>query len=425
MNSAEYQATVDNWQTPLVNLSNPYPNVIQPAGAASSLETSLGQGYSYSNPNYKLPSFWTYSFGVQRQLASHDVIEISYDGSKTRNLDSSLNRNPVSEQWNAQCNVELGGNPDICNLNLVPNPFQNVAAFQGSSFYGAPTVQSNFLTRPLPAFSDITENQRNDARSWYHSLQVVGSHRWNKSLTVHGTWTWSKFMDAGGWHDQTYQIPSRSIDGSDRPQRITLDAVYLLPVGRGRQLLGNANRLLDGVIGGWEVSPQFIHETGVPWTFSNLEYIHPAGVPSHLDSTGFIRKVDPCVAQWEQDKTSGQWSVVPLYTTPGKPGLYTCQSGQTDFIVQPQYAASRNYVYSGIRVANKNQFDAGLSKNFPIYERSSLQLRLEGFNVLNHPEWQNGYDSNPQDNTFGETERGPWGQSNLPRELQISVKVKW
>lgn len=425
--TTSYQATLDNWQTPLINLSNPYPHVIQPAGAASSLETSLGQGYSYSNPHYTLPSFWTYSFGIERQLASHDVIEISYDGSRTRNLDSSLNMNPVSEQWNAQCNVVLGGNPDICNLDLVPNPFQDVAAFQGTGFYGAPTVQSNFLTRPYPAFGDITENQLNQRRSWYNSLQVVGTHRWSKSLTLHATWTWSKFMDAGGWTDQTYQVPYRSLDGGDRPQRITLDGVYLLPVGHGRPLFGNANRYINGVIGGWELSPSYIHETGTPWTTgSSLYYVNHAGMSRHLDSTnGFVRGIDACVAQWEKDPTSGQWSVVPLYSTPGKPGLYTCQSGHTDFIVQPQYAANQNVVYTGIRIPNKNQFDAGLSKNFPIHDRATFQFRLEAFNVLNHPEWQDGYDNNPQDSTFGEIERGPSGQSNLPRECQLSLKIKW
>jgi hypothetical protein len=423
-----YQASLDNWQTPLTNLSNPYPQVVQPLGAASGLETNLGNGQSYSNPNFKMPSFWTYSLGFQKQIAKSDVIDLSYVGTQTKHLDSSQNMNPVSEQWNAKCNLEMGGDPDICNNNLVANPFQNVAAFNGSSFYGAPTVTSDFLTRPLPAFGDITQNELNERKSWYNSLQVTGSHRWNKSLTVHGTWTWSKTMDAGGWSnnaDQIYGIQARNLDGNDRTQRITISGVYLLPVGRGRSLLGNANRFVDAAIGGWEVAPLFIHETGTPWTFSGLAMVHPAKVTRNLDSQGFIRGVDPCVAKWSN--ATGPWVLTPLYNTAANKnsGLYDCQSGQTDFIATPQYAADPNVIYSGIRIPNDNQFDANLSKNFSIWERATLQLRLEAFDVLNHPQWQEGFDSNPQDSTFGEITRGPSNQSNLPREVQIAVKIKW
>ena len=415
-----YVASLDNWQTPINNLSNPYPTVIQPQGSKSSALTGLGLSLSYSNPHYKMPNFWTYSLGVQRQLAQHDVIDISYVGSQTKHLDSSLNMNPISEAWNAQCNVELGGDPDICNQNLIANPFYNVDAFAGTGYSDGPTISSSILARPMPAFGDITQNQLNQRKSWYNSLQIAGSHRWNKSVTVHGTWTWSKTMDAGGWTDQVYQVPARSLDGNDRTQRVTLSGVYLLPVGRGRKLLGNANRIVDGMIGGWEVAPLYIYETGTPWSFSGLEYLHNAKISRHtLASGGFIQGVDPCVAQWQQDSTTLKWSVQPLtYANP-------CKGGQTDFVVIPQYAANRNIVYSGIRIPSNNQFDANLSKNFLIIERATLQLRLEGFNVLNHPQWQEGFNSDSHDPNFGTIERGPWNQSNLPRQIQVAIKVKW
>lgn len=89
------------------------------------------------------------------------------------------------------------------------------------------------------------------------------------------------------------------------------------------------------------------------------------------------------------------------------------------------YGADANLVYSGIRIPSDNQFDANLSKNFAIWERVKLQVRLEAFDVLNHPQWQDGYDAGPQDSTFGEISRGPSNQSNLPREVQIAVKLSW
>jgi hypothetical protein len=95
-----------------------------------------------------------------------------------------------------------------------------------------------------------------------------------------------------------------------------------------------------------------------------------------------------------------------------------------DFIAQAPYSPQPNIVYSGIRIPNFNQIDANLSKNFHPTERFTVQTRLEGFNVLNHPVFQNGYDSNPSDPQFG-TILKQWGQTNVPRQGQIAVKVLW
>jgi hypothetical protein len=71
------------------------------------------------------------------------------------------------------------------------------------------------------------------------------------------------------------------------------------------------------------------------------------------------------------------------------------------------------------------QFDANLAKNFNIAYGAKLQLRLQAFNVLNHPLWQMDYSKNFQDTSFGTIERGASDQSNRPREVQIAAKVSW
>jgi hypothetical protein len=44
--------------------------------------------------------------------------------------------------------------------------------------------------------------------------------------------------------------------------------------------------------------------------------------------------------------------------------------------------------------------DAGLFRNFPIYERLHMQFRAEGFNITNHPNFNNP-DSGVSDANFG------------------------
>jgi hypothetical protein len=141
-------------------------------------------------------------------------------------------------------------------------------------------------------------------------------------------------------------------------------------------------------------------------------------VPRHIDrSTGYIRGVAACAQQWQKN-SNGQWGLVQL------PFNYSGCT-QPDFSVLPEYGEGTNTVYTGIRIPSDEQFDANLSKNFSIAEKATLQLRLEAFNVLNHPLWQTAYEGSVQDSNFGTIEKGPWAQSNLPREVQIAVKLLW
>ncbi|HVJ06782.1 MAG TPA: TonB-dependent receptor [Acidisarcina sp.] len=415
-----YDATLDGGKHPYQSLSNPFPTVVQPKGSSQGMLTGLGQGPWFINPHYKAPAFWSYSLGFQRQFLSHDTVEVSYVGSKTYNDDSNDNINHQSLEYYKKCNVQMGGDPSICDNDYPTNPFYHVAGFEGTSYYTAKTIQGGNLIRPYAAFGDILEWQLNDGTSWFNSLQVTAMHKWSDSLTLHGTWTWSKAMQAGGFADKVYRIPYRAISGNDRTHRITISGVYLLPVGRGRKFLGSSNRLVDTAIGGWELGSLYVYETGWPWRVPgnpSEQYIHNAWVPRKVDpSTGYIRGVEPCVAKYARDK-SGSWSIQPM--------SYSKGCGHYDFMQVPEYGAHTNTVDTGIRVPNNHQFDANLSKNFAIVENIKLQFRLEAFNVLNHPLWQENYTGSANDPNFGTIQRGSWGQSNLPRQMQLALKLMW
>jgi hypothetical protein len=271
----------------------------------------------------------------------------------------------------------------------------------------------------------MTMWQANTAHTWYNSLQVTGTHKWSNSLTLHGTWTWSKMLDAGGVNDTTFLVPFRQIDGNDFTHRVTVSGVYLLPVGHGRTFLSNANRIVNGAIGGWELGSLYVYQTGAPWLIPgnpNEVYLHSAYVKPHIQKDdGFIRLAAACAEQYKEDNSTGVYSLVQLqnFDYDG-----SCSQG-ANFMQVPSFAPSPDNVYTGIRIPNTQQFDTNLSKNFGIVERMSLQLRLEAFNVLNHPLWSMNPDGSTNDSTFGTIERGPWGQSNLPRQMQVSAKISW
>jgi hypothetical protein len=412
-------------------IDNPYSSVVQPTGDSLGMLEDLGQGPWTINPNYIIPTFWNYSVGVERQFLNNDMVNISYVGSRLFNGDCSngsfygqcpnINHEDAAAMTN--CNPENGGRYENCNNDNVPNPFIGINAFNGSSYYTSSTINGLNLTRPFPEFSDMTMWQANVAHTWYNSLQVTALHRWSHALTLHGTWTYSKMMDEGGVNDTTFLVPFRQIDSNDHSHRITLSGVYDLPVGRGRPFLPNANRFVDGAIGGWELASLYIYQSGAPWLIPgnpNEVYLHNAYVRPHIQKdNGYIRLVAACAEQY-QENSGGVYSLVQLpYDYDG-----TCAQG-ANFLQVPSYAPTPDNVYTGIRLPRSHQLDANLSKNFAIRENLKLQVRMEAFNVLNHPLWCENPDGSTNDSSFGTIERGPSGQSNLPRQMQLSAKVMW
>ncbi len=400
-------------------INNPYASIVQPAGNSQGMETQLGQGPWFMNPHYKIPSFWNYSAGFERQLSSHDVINISYVGTRLYNGDSSdnINRESASAIEAQNCNPDKGGTWENCNNYNVSNPFQGISAFEGSSYYSASTINGLNYSRPMPEWGDVTEYQLNDYRTWYNSLQVVATHKLNDGLVLHGTWAWSKMMDAGGWQDQTYRVRYRAIDDSDRAHRITVSGVYQLPVGRGHSVLPNLNRIMDSAIGGWQLGGLYVFQTGAPLKVTMYSIHNGYSKPHIQKNNGYIRLLNSCVKQWEEN--SGVYTMTNLKYDSDS----TCSQG-ADFESIESYMPSVNPVYQG-RLLRSQQFDFNLSKNFLLAYGLRMQVRMEAFNALNHPLWTQGPDTTPNDSSFGTITRGPSGQSNQPRQMQLSAKITW
>jgi len=419
-----YQGGVKpNLQNPLESLfwGGPTGSVLQPTGSSLGLGTNLGQGLSYINPHYKTPSFWSYSLGFERQFMKNSSVSASYVGSRLYDGNSSGNINLPSNALRASCNPINGGNPNNCNgtNNNVTNPFYGLSAFAGSGIGGQMSTLD--LSRPMPQFGDITENDQNDARTWYNSLQITVLQKISNSLTLHGTETWSKMMDAGQWQDQNYGIRQRHIDSGDMPHRITISSIYLLPVGRGRRFLPTANRIVDGAIGGWELSGLFAWQSGNPEPVPTY-YLHNAKVNRHIQAdNGYIRVFAPYAEHYVQ-AANNTWTV-SQYSGYDYDGI---NPGTANFMDVPSYAPSQDVEYSGIREAGVRNFDSSLAKNFALYRNLKLQIRIDAFNVLNHPEWTGGADTNTSyDPNLGTISKGPTGPSNGSRVTQLSAKVSW
>ena len=50
--------------------------------------TGVGQSQWFINPHYKTPRYEDYSLGVERQFLKHDMVNITYSGSRSTRQDS-------------------------------------------------------------------------------------------------------------------------------------------------------------------------------------------------------------------------------------------------------------------------------------------------------------------------------------------------
>lgn len=439
-----YTNSLDGGATPYGHLSDPFPTFVSPTGSSRGLITGVGGSLSFINPNLQIPSVWTSSVSVEQQLSKRDILDISYSSARSYNLPGSDNINHQSATYNAQCDVERGApsgaRTKYCDGTTSPakvaSPFYQVAAFNGTGYYSSSTISAKDLTRRFPQYTDITENNLPLVHSWYNSLQVSASHNASKDLTLHFALTWSKNMQGGNIIDSVNRVYGRNLMANDVPVAISFSGVYYLPFGRGRTILGHTNRIVDAAVGGWELAPYYVYTQGVPWSWSPgtstlnnnfhvLGSLHVNQQDLPYDANhGYkrLRGVTPCVG-YEDPDTPGLINPGPSYT----------QAGCTSYAIvraASAYSVAQNVVYTGVRLPNNHQFDASLSKRFAYSERANLQLRVDVFNLLNHPNWSqvggsgaNNFGTDPTNDSWGTITKGPTGPENFSRELQLSGKI--
>jgi len=78
--------------------------------------------------------------------------------------------------------------------------------------------------------------------------------------------------------------------------------------------------------------------------------------------------------------------------------------------------------FSDVRTPGYRNWDASISKTFPIYERLKLQFRFEAVNALNRA-WFSSIAS--VDVTNAQFGRLTPTQSNLPRFLKLGLVLRW
>ena len=419
-----YIPTLNNYVSQYATLANPFPaGFVGPSQGKYGPLTLYGEGNdNHSSNTFTNGQIYQWNYGFQRELPGQWLLDVNYSASHSVHLPwnySTENRNYIS----AANRLKYG---TVGLYNNVPNPFQYLfTQLPGqpapiindpNSVYNFATIPQIDLLRPFPQFTgSFTGFPEFVANSNYQSLQVRFEKRLSYGLSVEGNYTFSKFMDysdAGGnaWignlgfsgapQDLTNLRAEKSVSANDVPHRLAFAAIYELPVGRGKALGRNMNRIMNGAIGGWQVNTFVTFQSGNPLVFGDTNGSN--GVLA--DSPNLRPSINGKACSGADiysvvDGSANYFNVGNFYhppdQTPGNMGRYI----------------------SDCRSPGIHNIDLGISKKVEIREGMFFEIRGEFFNAFNTPRFAQ------PDTTFGSDTFGVVSsQYNSPRHGQLGIR---
>ena len=395
----------NNGLTFVATLTNPFPaglSGVQPSfGSSLGLLTGIGADVAATEAPIigllrKNSKFVRVVLGIQRELPGQIVVEANFIRANGYNLPVSRNLNFVPRQF-------LGDNPTTdaaANTFLtatIPNPFRNLVP-GGSAFNTATTITRAQSMLAYPQFTNIWAQQYNGSNR-YNSLQLQINKRFATGVTMNATYTWSNLREKVGYLNPTDTVLEDRISEFDRPHRFTFAGVYELPIGRGRLVGNNMNRVLDAFIGGWQLNGTYEWQSGEPFVLTNNLYF-PGDVSTIVSRLG------------DGDGQGGKFGIDR--SAIDAPGLVTL----TAFGIRNVPTTLDNLRNQPYSVANLS-----LTKNFKWGETRRFQIRAESLNAFNHPYFGAGMGLNPgtaaaPNSAFGLVTT----QRNNPRDIQFGAK---
>ncbi len=330
------------------------------------------------------------------------------DGVKVRGSDYARS-NSTFATFMAQGNV--GGFASNLNASSL------LTGVNGGLLTNAGLPQNFFFTNPQFASVYLVGNYAN---STYHGFQIEYEKRLGR-LTLQSNYTWSKALgesELGGTqnYDYNYRNPrNRSFDHRimtfNRTNVFKSNGIYELPVGRGRWLLSNANRVVDGLIGGWKLGGVLTYTSGRPFTVTApISTFVKSTTGNTPDVAGTLPK------NFGQLQFTGSYacyfcnftqisdpSIAKLAPALAAQSTLLARQGPGGVILQnPLPGTLGNLAQTFFTGPNYFDFDASLTKQFKISERFNVELRMDWLNSTNHQDFANAtLDSNINSTTFG------------------------
>ena len=407
---------------PLVGCNPPKTTVTYPYTPPTDLNCGLAITWGIDN-HLKTPYSYAFDLSFQTELPGGFLFEEDYVGRLGRHLLEQLDLaepldlvDPGGGGSYFAAADELsrisdlnGGNPDVSVA-----PIQYFEDIFGADFPGESATQAiysdywtyyrygggetsalydlDLYSTPNPQF-DFYQPQFSSLYAWssigtssYNALQVSLRHPASHGLTTDIAYTFSKSIDMGSGAERSNEFSSDSFGGSgiqnswnpklnrgvsdfDTRQLLTIDAVYQLPIGRGKAALSSASGVAQAFIGGWQISGLSRWASALP--FSLFE----PGWSTNWQLEGFGVATAP--VQVKKHLINGAPQVFAGNTANAiNNGIY---NGNPVRLPYPGEAGQRN----NFRGDGYFDIDSALAKTWNLHENMKLKFDAEVYNIGN------------------------------------------
>lgn len=369
---------------------------------------------------------WT--FTVERELRKNMPVRISYIGTHGSNLEQLTAWNDPESAYNYTIRTGLQVQPGAAG---------------------------NDLRRPNANWNGRFESHVGYSNS--HSIQTQVERRFSSGLSFQWSYTYDHALtttDEGGFGDgaggavlplnsgirgepnlslsQRLKLVYYNSNGVP-PHQMKWNGIYQLPFGRGKRFGRNVSRLVNEIVGGWQLAFIGYWQSGFWMGVNGNEFLfgNPALDPSqrlkmnifgHTQELYFRGDFDPTQAtnvdlgklQQLVPVDRSQRVVHPLGADFSNQVPVTLANGKQVLVPYDVLSWNAHNFFLGPRSWNQ---DLSAFKYFDITEKVKLRFTSDFFNAFNHP------NNRSPNGTTGLVDLSK--QANEPRIIQFSARLEW
>ncbi len=385
---------------PAGSTCNGAPSLISNCGVALSAPCPLTPVVSGTSidPKYATPYWDEWSLSIQRQLTRTTLVEVGYYGSKGSRISGST----------------------YINYNTLGATTAATAASQ------AQRVWSQW---------GAIQDHKTGLNSEYESLPVRLEERAQSGASILVSYTYGKSFDeltAAQNPNPNYIDPQTGRAGSQKgdrglsafnvKHRLVISPVYPLPFGKGQMWL-NKGGVAGAIAGGWKISGIFQYSTGRPFSTTDSSVSsgsYNGSSSGSNDRPNFTSNPNGADALSSKGtRNAKEWFNIYAFDYSTTATAYNKLSTTTTGGRQPgTFGNSAPYTIIG---PGWDEIDLTVGRMFSIKEWAKVEFKVDGFNIANHPNYQN-----PSGSFSGSYSSGGFGTitaANGMREIQGSLHV--
>jgi hypothetical protein len=361
---------------PQQTFSDPFPAGSNPLipiqGTAGGAATGRGStaGLLWYDPNSRQPYNDRLNLTVQHEFPGQIVASATAFG--------NFGDQQYSRELNA-VNPKIGNQYGTAYLQQsVANPFYhylNNPALLPGNLYNSPQIELQQMLVPYPQYGPLFEIGHLGASERYVSGEFTLQKRFSHGYNFVASYAYIREWQQNFANSLNEFNNILTWQGSDQPRNhLNLAFTYELPFGKGRTYLGDANRLVNAVVGGWQITGLSTFMSGDYPRFNNLQSgASPIYSPVEINGNACVNSQTP--QQWFNT------SVVPLASNSSAIVPYNVQ-------------------FSCLTGPSFWDVDASLMKEFNITERVHSQLKVTAYNAFNRLN-RGDPNMNPSDANYG------------------------